>query len=242
MTATVSVHIVALPWSLSWRGLTQVGKDKRTLRHLPGVRFAVNGRSSGGSGTRDISATVTGRREVVLVEWDSADAAAAGRAQLLDGWRARGADVWSASLSPFRSNGTWNGGPAFTPAADAATALAAGDVAAVLTYARVKPSKMFDFYVRAFPKTARYAVGPDSGMLAGIGFGTVPIRDACTLSFWPDVATAAAFAYGNDGPHGDAQRRSHQGDWMSESLFARFTVIDHDGVWGGRDPLAPALR
>jgi spheroidene monooxygenase len=111
-------------------------------------------------------------------------------------------------------------------------------VVAALTYAQIRPSRLFQFYVRSFPTTARQAIGDSSAMLAGIGFGDVPVRHACTVSFWPTAGDVDAFAYGSGGPHGGVQRRSKQGGWLSESLFARFAVSDHSGSWAGCDPLA----
>jgi hypothetical protein len=204
------------------------------LRELDGVRFAVCGRSSGGAGTRDISRSLTLRREVVLVEWQSPAAAAAGRAQLELAWRARGARVWSASLVTLQSKGTWHGDAALQASGDAP----ASEFVASLTYARIRAARMFHFYVLGFPRVAKYARRRDSKMVAGIGFGDVPIRHACTVSFWPASADVATFAYAKTGPHGPVQQRSNDEGWLSESLFARFAVIDHDGTWSGGDPLA----
>lgn len=231
----VSVHVVSLPWRRAVRGLTQVAADRRFLAGLDGVAFALAGRSSGGGGTRDVRASVTPRRQLVLVEWDSPDAAAAGVASLRRRWADRGADVWSASLDPLRSRGTWRSATPFQPNGPAPPETG---LVAVLTCARVRPAKMPHFYVGNFPRTARAVRRADSGMLAGIGFGEVPIRTACTMSFWRSEADVGRFAYGRTGPHGDVQRRSVEEGWQSESLFARFAVVTHHGSWAGSDPLA----
>jgi hypothetical protein len=231
--ATVSVHIVTLRWRHAWRAPMQV----RTGRRLGGaqeVRFAVCGRTSGGRGLRQINRRLSLRRIIVLTEWRSSDAAIEGR-RLVDASWQRIADVWSALLVPLQSKGTFNGVVAFA----ASRAVPDTGVVASVTYAQVRPSQMWNFYVRSFPKTARRATGPDSAMLAGVGFGDVPIRHACTFSLWPSNADVARFAYSPAEVHGPVQARSRTDNWLSESCFARFAVVEHAGRWSGRDPLPP---
>ena len=130
------------------------------------------------------------------------------------------AEVWSAALVPIRSNGTWRGEPRFAPTSTAPVGTTAGIVSS-LTYAQVRPTRLFHFYVRGFP--SRGAPGnrrAHSSMLAGLGFGPVPIRHACTVSFWPTTDAVDGFAYGRGRPHDAVQRRSRSEGWLSESLFA----------------------
>lgn len=172
---------------------------------------------------------------LVMVEWVSADAAARGR-DAIDRHYEPTSAVWSATLASLQSKGTFNGVAAFTP-----TGLAEQEgVVASLTYAQVRPSKMWHFYVLGFPKTARRATGRDSTMIAGVGFGDVPVRHACTFTVWPSNADVVRFAYASSGVHGTVQARSREQRWLSESLFARFAVVDHRGSWSGTDPLAAA--
>lgn len=233
----VSVHVVSLPWRQAWRGPALIARDKRLLAHLDGVRFAVNGRTCGGRGTRGINMSLTLRREVALVAWESPAAATAGQAALDEVWTARGAEVWSASLVPLRSKGTWHGATPFAISGVGADE-AEHDHVAALTYGNVRARSMFDFYVRSFPKTSKRAIAPGSGMVAGIGFaGSVPVRHPCTLSFWRTNAEVSRFAYAATSPHGDVQRRANEEGWFVESMFARFAVIGHRGSWAGSDPL-----
>ena len=230
------MDVVSLPWRQAWRGLTLISKDKRLLANLDGIRFAVNGRTCGGGGTRDINMSLTLRREVVLIEWDSSAAMTAGRARMAAVWAERGAEVWSASLVPLRAKGVWGGVTPFASSADEFDV--PHDYVAALTYGNVKTSRMVDFYLRGFPATAKTAVGSDSGMVAGIGFaGSVPIRHPCTFSFWRNGADVVRFAYAASSPHRDVQRRATQDGWFLESTFARFAVTAHEGSWGGSDPL-----
>ena len=230
--ATVSAHVVTLRWSQVWRAPGQV----RTARRLSGpeeVRFAVSGRTSGGSGQRHVNRTLSLRRILTVVEWVSPRSAIDGRQQIDASWEPI-ADVWSALLVPLRSKGTFSGSAAFA----ANRPLPERGVVASLTYAQVRPSKMWHFYVKSFPKTARRATGPDSTMLAGVGFGDVPIRHACTFSLWPSNADITEFAYAPGGEHAGVQAESRHDNWLSESLFARFSVVAHDGSWSGSDPLS----
>jgi hypothetical protein len=231
--ATVSVHIVTLRLRQAWRAPMQVRMGRR-LGGAQDVRFVVCGRTSGGRGLRQINRTLSLRRSIVVVEWASSDAAIEGRRFVDTSWQ-RIADVWSALLVPMQSKGTFNGAVAFA----ANRALPDSGVIASLTYAQIRPSKMWNFYVRSFPKTARRATNTDSAMLAGVGFGDVPIRHACTFSLWPSNADVARFAYSPRDVHGPVQSQSRHDDWLSESLFARFTVAEHGGTWSGRDPLSP---
>lgn len=199
-----------------------------------GARFAVVGRSSAGASARNVNRRLSALRTVTLVDWRDAAAAVEGRDALETQWRARGAQVWSAGLTPFRSNGTWRGTAAFAPTASHENA----EPVASLTYARIRPSKAAHFYMLGFPRAARRMVGPGSPMLAGIGFGDVPVRHACTFSLWPSVTELDRMVLGRSEAHGIVARRSNDEQWLSESLFARFAVVDHAGTWGGTDPLA----
>jgi hypothetical protein len=181
-----------------------------------------------------VNRTLSWRRTVAIVEWQSAEMSEPGRRQLDERWRAQGADVWSALLAPFKSSGSWRGVAAFVPVPGRT---ADDGVVASLTYARIRPSRMWSFYMRAFPKTARRASGSESTMIAGVGFGDVPVRDACTFSLWPSNSDVVRFAYADSGVHGPIQARSTAEAWLSESLFARFDVVDHSGRWGDGDPL-----
>lgn len=232
---SASVHVVVTALRRPWRAATAAARVARWLRDDAGVEFFLCGRSSAGTSRRNISRTLSATRVVAVVEWTSSAAAETGRHDLDERCRRAGAMVWSATLQPVRAQGEWNGRSPFRP--DPA-ASADGQQVASLTCARVRPRRMVDFYLRSFPALARQACGPDSSMVAGLGFGgAVPLRDACTISFWPAAPDVQAFAFGRSA-HGAVQRRSVDEDWMSQSLFARFAVLEHSGTWAGADPLA----
>ena len=235
--ATSTAHVVSFPWRRARRALGEVAATRRELRSADGVRFAVVGRSSGGDGTRDVSRSISPRRIVVLVQWADARATVNGRTLLEARWREKGARVWSIGLAPFRASGTWRGETAFAPDSDGSVADASALIASV-TYARIRPSRLAHFYLLGFPRVARRMTGNDSPMLAGIGFGDIPVRHACTFSVWPSTTELIRVVQGRSEPHGSIARRATDEGWLAESLFARFVVVDHAGIWAGGDPLS----
>lgn len=233
---SVSVFVVAAPWSRSWSAPTHIWRDRRFLREQPEVEFALTGYTCGGSGTKDLGATLSLRRQLALVEWASPDVVDEGAARLVARWRDRGADVWQGSLVPLQAHGSINGETPF--AAPAASPAPPPGPVAVLSYGKVRWSKAITWYARALPKAQRSAVQPTSGMIAGLGFTDLPVRHACTFSFWSDPAAIARYSSGKSSGHSGVRRDSVEQRWFTESLFARFTVTDHRGSWSGGDPLS----
>lgn len=230
-----SVHVISTSLSRPWRAASSVARTSRRLRADPGVTFFICGRSSAGNGHRDISRSLSPSRVVAVIEWNNDDEAASGRAALDEHARQKSAVVWSAALVPVGARGTWNGQTPFRPANQ--TPVGRRQVVS-LTCARVGLRHMADFYLRAFPALASLVRRDDSAMIAGLGFGgALPLRDACTISFWPEANDVDSYAYRHSA-HDDVQRRSTVEGWLSQSLFARFVVSDHAGSWAGGDPLA----
>lgn len=235
-----SVHVLTTPLRQPLRAASSVFRTTRWLRNDHRAGFFLCGRSSAGSGVRNISRTLSTKRVVAVVAWTSCDDAKEGRAALDERSRQAGADAWSAALTPLRARGEWDGRTPFRP--NSASVAGDGREVASLTCARVRPRSMVDFYFRSFPALARQVCGPDSPMVAGLGFGgAVPLRDAFTITFWPTSHDVEAFAFGSSA-HGAVQRRSVTEDWLSQSLFARFVVSDHAGTWAEGDPLAATSR
>ena len=231
----VTVFVASLPWRRAWVAAFEMWRLRRMVRRVSGVRFARCAWTCGGTGTRDLGATLSLRRQLVLVEWHSRHDAAAGIERFMTYWGDREAEVWTASMVPTKSKGSWESVEAFRTGADADPNDA---MIAVLSYGKVKWLKIFTWYYRGLPKAQRAAAALDSGMSAGIGFTDVPLRHACTLSFWPSSTLIAKYAYPKGSPHGEVQRRASDQQWFSETLFARFAVVEHSGSWSGHDPLA----
>lgn len=118
--------------------------------------------------------------------------------------RLAGADHREWRLEPIRWHGTWGG---VDPFAGAEPATADGRVA-VLTRAAIRPRSLVAFQ-RATPKVP-------GAILAG----EWPIARQATFSEWESTEALQAFRRS----HRDVIRRTREGDWYSEELFARFRI------------------
>jgi hypothetical protein len=67
------------------------------------------------------------------------------------------------------------------------------------------------------------------GLLNAIGIGEAPIGLQGTFSIWENAATLREFAYKGDA-HVKAIAATQTNKWYSEELFARFAVIQEQGV------------
>ena len=79
----------------------------------------------------------------------------------------------------------------------------------------------------------RIVIGGAEGCLFKAGLGEVPWFRQVTFSIWRDLSAMRAFA-GGSSAHGAAARAAETKDYFSESLFARFAVLDQQGAWDGR--------
>lgn len=147
-------------------------------------------------------------------------------------WRKRAVEDCTIFLSPLSARGSWAGVNPFLP--EGVPEAPHGPLAA-LTRATVRPSRAIRFWNRV-PDISS-VIGRDPNVAFKIGIGEVPLLHQVTFSVWPDAAAMAAFARGN-GPHGCAIRAVREGNWFSEELYARFSVLGAEGKWGGGDPLA----
>jgi spheroidene monooxygenase len=150
-------------------------------------------------------------------------------------WRKKAAEDWTVFLRPTSARGSWAGVNPFLPEGTSGPAAAAHGGIAALTRATLRPARAMRFWKRVPDISA--AIGADPNVTFKIGIGEMPILHQATFSIWPDAASMAHFARG-DGPHGQAIRAVREGNWFSEELYARFTVIGTAGTWAGSDPLA----
>lgn len=144
-------------------------------------------------------------------------------------WADRADEHTTLHLSALSSRGHWTGHQPF-----AATGSAAGPLAA-LTRATIRRRHLLRFWSRVPDISA--AIGADPNVAFKIGIGEMPWLHQVTFSIWPDADAMAAFARAG-GPHAAAIRAVRDGDWFSEDLYARFSVIGATGTWGGRPPLS----
>ncbi|MCG5526278.1 aminodeoxychorismate lyase [Ectothiorhodospira haloalkaliphila] len=125
-------------------------------------------------------------------------------------------------LRPISGHGTWAGREPFEYSGERATD---GPVA-VLTHARVRRNRVRSFW-SAVPAIRRH-LHQVPGCWFHIGFGETPLRTLATFTLWQDTEQMRAFAY-HKSPHHRTLRAARQQDWLSESIFVRFRVVNVTG-------------
>lgn len=141
-------------------------------------------------------------------------------------------EVGTLYLQPIRSHGAWDGQNPFEPS----TALrSAGLPVAVLTRATIRLASLPDFW-RNVPQARARLKAHGSELLLALGVGEMPLVQQCTVSVWTDEKSIEQFAYRQSG-HKEIVRRTRERRWYSEELFARFSVVGHEGLFFGK-PLA----
>ncbi len=131
-------------------------------------------------------------------------------------------------LQPQRAHGLWDGQNPFTANNPAMSRepLAESPVA-VLTRATIRARALPDFWQHVPQARQRLADHADS-LLFGIGVGELPVVQQCTISVWRSPAAVDQYAYRQSG-HKEVVRLTHQRQWYSEELFARFAVLGAEG-------------
>lgn len=150
-------------------------------------------------------------------------------APIFQRWAAKSSENWTILLEPTSARGRWSGVEPFT-----ATQTAHDGPIVALTRASIRPATFLRFWQRVPDISAM--IGTDPNVIFKIGMGEVPLLRQITFSIWPDAAAMAAFARGNT-HHGQAIKAVRTENWFSEELYARFSIIDSWGTWGGTSPL-----
>jgi hypothetical protein len=138
-------------------------------------------------------------------------------------------ESWRVDLRPLRSRGLWSRQQPFGEpegSTDGPTA--------VLTRARLRPSRAARFWVAVPPVTRSLDGAP--GLRASLAVGEAPVGLQGTFSVWDSPTHLRAFA--RSGAHQDVVTRTPEEQWYAEELFARFAVEASEGTLDGRDPLA----
>ena len=128
-------------------------------------------------------------------------------------------------LQPISGHGTWDGREPFHYSGERVT----DGPLAVLTHARVRAKHMRSFW-RAVPQIRQH-LRQAPGCLFHIGFGEGPLRTLATFSVWQNIDEMRAFAY-HQSPHHQTLRAARTEAWLSESIFARFRVVNLTGDLG----------
>ena len=210
--------------------LGQMGAARLSLWRMPEVGFwKLCGSGTGEGFTPRPNSAVW----AILATWPDAATARNGinTAPVYRRWRAHAVESWTILLEPTSARGLWSGvAPLTVP--DAAPPNSGPIVA--LTRATMRATTFLRFWRRVPDISA--AIGQDPNVIFKIGIGEVPLLHQVTFSIWPDAASMAHFARG-DGPHGRAIEAVRAEGWFSEELYARFSILDDWGTWGGIRPL-----
>jgi hypothetical protein len=143
---------------------------------------------------------------------------------LIDEYRRRSAEFFSAKLKVYASKGSWAGQALRV----SATETPQGPVAS-LTRASIHPLRAAAFW-RKQP-AAEHSLASAAGCLLAAGVGEAPVLRQATFSVWQ--STNAMDAYARTGAHLEAIRAARAANFFSESMFTRFVPLEMRGVYKG---------
>ena len=159
----------------------------------------------------------------LFIDEESADAFL--KSPIAQAYEHRSQEFCSAKLRAYSCRGTWSG----QSIAVTANQPENGPIA-TLTRASIRPMSALRFW-RMQP-ASEVSLNAASGCLLATGVGEAPFFRQATFSLWTN--TAAMDAYARGGAHLAAIRAAHDGDFFSESMFARFVPCSLVGQWRGR--------
>jgi hypothetical protein len=150
-------------------------------------------------------------------------------------WKTFTHEQWTILCEPLISHGKWNGKHPFgKPEGDKDYT---GTVA-VLTRATIRLNKLKQFWSNVPHVATIMAKAP--GYITSVGIGEAPFFLQATFSVWKNADSIKAFAYESK-EHSEVIRKTREGHWYSEELFARFKPIASIGTLHGKDPLEGVL-
>lgn len=210
-------------WAFAMMGLA-----RRPMARVPGIGFWKLCGSGVGEGFTPLPNLSV---YAILATWPDIDTAKAqiGSAGIFNRYRAKASEHWTVYLETTSVRGEWSGEEPFQTAPDTRE----GPIAA-LTRATIKPSILARFWGRV-PDISQ-VIGKDPNVMFKAGIGEIPWLHQVTFSIWPDATRMANFA--RTGPHAEAIKAVRQDGWFREELYARFSLVEDEGTWGGRSPLS----
>jgi hypothetical protein len=221
-----TLHVWGVPGRAVPAALLRMAADRRPLRRTPGLRFAKL--LGTGSGRTFTVADVDPRHWALVAVWDddaAADAFADGA--LVQRWRRRANEEFTARLRPLAARGRWSRREPFGRPEPSRWD---GPVAA-LTRARLVPRRALAFWRAVPPVSGDLHAAP--GLRLAVGIGEAPIGLQGTFSVWDSSSALNGFAYGR-APHVAVVDRTAREGWYAEELFARFALLSATGTIGGR--------
>lgn len=226
-------------WPRVW-AFVNMELSKRPLRRTPDAGFAKvlgTGRGQGFDPVPNLSVYC------LMATWPSLDVARerVTAAPVYRRYHEMSDEHWSVFLQTTRSRGSWEQHDPFIPSLPelgSRTPSPPGTIA-IVTRASVRASKLVPFW-RSVPAVSD-ATENRPGLRFKIGMGELPVVELMTFSLWDELTEAQQFAY-HQGAHRASLQRSRDEGWFHEELFARFRLLDAQGCWEGKDPLARPVR
>jgi len=200
---------------------------------VPGIGFWKLCGSGTGEGFTPIPNTGV---YAILATWPDRETAETqiAQARIFQRYRDKAEESYTLLLNPLSVRGQWSGKTPFDVGPPARNEAQLDGPIAALTRATVRPRAALRFWSRVPDISA--VIGSDENVAFKIGIGEVPLFHQITFSVWPDTEGMAHFAR-HDGPHARAIKAVRDGNWFSEELYARFSILDELGSWGGKQPL-----
>ena len=200
--------------------ILNMATNKLLLRRVPGIKFIkLLGTGKGESFTpKDADQLRWG----ILVTINESNLHDLENFFVVKIWRKISSNQYKVILKPIASHGLWSKqDPFIVEKFDWS-----GKVAAV-TRARIVWRKNLQFWKAVPPVTE--SLHQSEGLINAIGIGEAPIGLQGTFSIWESAAALRDFAY-KGRAHVAAIAATESNKWYSEELFARFAVIEEQGV------------
>ncbi len=228
MARIASFHLVREPRLKTPLVLARLGTDRVRLERVDGLRFwrlLGTGRGSDTGPGADLA------RSAVFAVWDDeSDLDRFIESHPIARRWDRAVESWHVRLRSIGGHGTWSG---IDPLDGLESGTSDGPIA-VVTRANVRRQAGREFRVASREVDAELHSAP--GLIDVVGVGEAPIGRLATFSLWESQSAARAFAYKMP-RHQQVIEQTHDGDWYSEEMFARFEPYGSRGKWDGRDPL-----
>ncbi|MEO0923238.1 MAG: spheroidene monooxygenase [Pseudomonadota bacterium] len=207
----------------------QMGFAHRHMANLPGVRFyKLFGSGSGESFTPWPNFGVY----AIMAVWPSLEEAKqqTSSAAIYRRYQNHSTEHGTVYLSAYQVRGEWDGNVPFIEN-KSLKGTKAPEPIGVLTRATIRKRALLSFWRRA-PAISE-ATTHEGDLLLKRGIGEIPWLHQVTFSIWSNRAAMVRFAH-QGGCHALAAKAAFDKGWFSESLFARFAVVDTKGTWEGK--------
>lgn len=233
MARIASFHLVSEPaWKIPLT-MARLGIDRPRLGRVDGLRFwrlLGTGRGNNTGPGADL------RRTALFAVWnDEADLDQFLALHPIAQRWSSATEEWHVRLRALGGHGSWRD-------VDPLDGMEPGDrngPVAIITRADVRLRVTRDFTTAS--REVDVELRDATGLIDVVGIGEAPLGRQATFSLWESMEAARAFAYSTP-RHQRVIEQTHDGQWYSEELFARFEPYASSGSWNGRDPLADASR